>query len=75
MVRLTIIMTFLKFKTVLMLGRRLYENNLTGAIPPSLGSLTSLQELKLEKNFLSGSIPGSLGNITTLQYLYVFSTK
>jgi Leucine-rich repeat (LRR) protein len=57
-----------------MLGRRMSENNLTGAIPTSLGRLASLQELKLQKNFLSGSIPMSLGNIKALQYLYVFAT-
>ena len=53
-----------------MFFRRLYQNNLTGSIPPSLGNLTSLQELKLEKNAFSGSIPSSLGNLKTLRFLY-----
>jgi len=52
-----------------MFFRRLYQNNLTGSIPPSLGNLTSLQELKLEKNAFSGSIPSSLGNLKALRFL------
>lgn len=51
--------------------RRLYGNNLTGTIPQSLGSLTSLVKLELQKNSLSGTIPASLGNIKTLELLYV----
>jgi len=49
--------------------RRLYGNNLTGPIPESLGNLTSLEGLELQKNALSGAIPSSLGNIKTLQFL------
>jgi hypothetical protein len=56
-------------------SRRLYENNLTGPIPPSFGNLTSLLELKLHRNSLSGSIPASLGNIKSLQFLYVIARK
>jgi len=51
--------------------RRLYGNNLTGPIPESLGNLTNLEGLELQKNALSGAIPSSLGNIKTLQFLYV----
>ena len=58
-----------------MFFRRLYQNNLTGSIPPSLGNLTSLQELKLEKNAFSGSIPSSLGNLKALRFLYVVVPK
>ena len=58
-----------------MFFRRLYQNNLTGSIPPSLGNLTSLQELKLQKNAFSGSIPSSLGNLKALRFLYVVVPK
>uniref|UniRef100_K3ZPT6 Leucine-rich repeat-containing N-terminal plant-type domain-containing protein n=3 Tax=Setaria TaxID=4554 RepID=K3ZPT6_SETIT len=47
----------------------LFENNLTGSIPSSLGNLKSLMNLELQKNALSGAIPASLGNIKTLQFL------
>ncbi|XLR00638.1 hypothetical protein S83_066836, partial [Arachis hypogaea] len=36
-------------------------NFLEGAIPESLGELTSLQRLNLNGNRLSGSVPASLG--------------
>jgi Leucine-rich repeat (LRR) protein len=55
--------------------RTLYGNNLTGPIPESLGNLTSLEGLELQKNALSGAIPSSLGNIKTLQFLYVIVLK
>jgi len=66
---------FAELLIVLLFCRRLYENNLTGAIPTSLGNLLNLQELKLQKNALSGSIPSSFGNIKTLQFLYILLPK
>ena len=48
---------YFKIVNALMFFWRLYQNNLTGSTPPSLGNLMSLQELKLEKNAFSGSIP------------------
>ena len=47
----------------------LWENNLTGPIPPELGNLTLLTELELAKNDLSGPIPPELGNLTSLWWL------
>ena len=35
----------------------LWENQLSGAIPASLGNLTNLKELYLNRNQLSGTIP------------------
>lgn len=55
--------------------RRLSQNKLRGAIPPSLGNLMSLEDLELHKNALSGSIPASLGNVKTLNYLYMLIPK
>jgi len=42
-------------------------NNLTGALPPSLGSLTNLTSLQIDTDNLSGSIPAQLGSLTNLQ--------
>ena len=44
-------------------------NNLTGSLPPLLGSLASLQDLDLEQNALSGTLPASLANLVALTQL------
>ena len=43
--------------------------SLTGTIPSSIGSLTSLQYLKLKTNNLNGTIPSSIGSLTSLTTL------
>jgi Leucine-rich repeat (LRR) protein len=43
--------------------------NITGNIPPELGSMTALQELDLSTNYLTGTIPPQLGNLANLQSL------
>lgn len=43
--------------------------NITGSIPPELGSMTALQELDLSTNYLTGTIPPQLGNLRNLQSL------
>ena len=45
------------------------SNNLSGNIPPSLGSLSGLWYLVLSENNLIGSIPYSLGSLSSLLYL------
>ena len=47
----------------------LLDNQLTGSIPSSLGSLTNLENLNLYYNQLTGSIPSSLGSLTNLERL------
>ena len=48
----------------------LFEYNLTGSVPSSLGfALSHLQELTLWRNSLSSSIPSSLGLLTELVLL------
>ena len=47
----------------------LSDNRLAGAIPPELGNLGSLQELRLADNQLSGAIPAALGDLTRLSTL------
>jgi hypothetical protein len=45
----------------------LFYNNLVGTLPPSLGNLTSLQNLLLPFNKLTGSIPASYGSLSNLE--------
>jgi hypothetical protein len=50
-------------------------NQLTGTIPPELGSLPKLRWLILERNQLSGSIPPELGDLSNLQVLMLRSNQ
>ena len=47
----------------------LSNNNLTGQLPPELGSLTQLSELDLGGNSLTGKIPPELGDLPQLRSL------
>ncbi len=47
----------------------LRQNQLSGKIPPRLGSLPHLVFLSLSQNQLSGQIPTELGNLSNLLYL------
>ncbi|MCY4661517.1 MAG: hypothetical protein OXF93_17175 [Acidobacteria bacterium] len=44
-------------------------NNLRGSIPPELGMLARLKDLRLSNNALTGPIPGELGDLTELEVL------
>ena len=46
-----------------------HVNNLTGSIPPELGTLTNLEFLRLYENNLTGRIPSELGALTNLKEL------
>lgn len=50
-------------------GLRLENHNLTGRIPPELGTLTELTWLYLGNSNLTGRIPSELGNLTNLKSL------
>lgn len=50
----------------------LYNNNLTGTIPTSIGNLSVLTFLSLSNNHLSGTIPAQIGNLTNLTGLYLY---
>ena len=56
-------------------GLNLRRNQLSGAIPSSLGDLTQLQILALHENQLTGSIPTTLGNLTKLTYLTLHQNR
>ena len=53
----------------------LYQNHLTGTIPPELAGLPSLKQLHLTGNGLSGEIPGELGGLTQLEQLIAGSNR
>ena len=53
----------------------LSNNRLSGAIPPEIGNLTSLQSLDLFNNQLSGAIPPEIGSLTSLQILYLANNQ
>ena len=57
--------------TCTLLCRTLSENDLTGTVPASLGTLTNLEFIDMQKNRLSGSLPASLGSIAALLQLCV----
>ena len=50
-------------------GLSLYENQLSGEIPPELSNLANLTYLRLDGNQLSGEIPPELGNLANLEPL------
>ena len=43
------------------------SNQLTGAIPPELGQLTTLLFLRMGGNSLTGNLPGTFSNLTSLR--------
>jgi len=51
------------------------NNQLTGGIPASLGSLSKLNYLYLYNNQLSGPIPDQLGSLSQLIYLNLYNNK
>lgn len=53
----------------------LYNNQLSGPIPPELGNLSSLEILYLINNQLSGSIPPEVGGLSTLTSLYLYNNQ
>ena len=52
-------------------GIYLWENRLSGSIPPELGSLSEMRVLNLRDNQMTGSIPPELGNLSKLEGLYL----
>lgn len=59
----------LPLKRLLIICRHLYDNNLTGSLPPELGWLSQLEELRVEINRLNGTVPASFGALQNLVLL------
>ena len=53
----------------------LHSNQLIGSIPPELGDLNNLVDLRLYGNQLSGNIPPELGNLSNLVVLWLFQNQ
>jgi len=53
----------------------LYNNQLTGEIPPEIGNMESLNFLWLHNNQLTGEIPPEMGNLEKLGELYIYSNN
>ena len=51
------------------------DSGLTGEIPPEIGNLTNLTELRLGGNQLTGSIPSEIGNLTNLTSLNLYGNQ
>ena len=51
------------------------ENQLSGEIPPALGSLPQIRRLSLTDNQLSGEIPPELGNLPNLRSLSLWKNR
>ena len=54
---------------------QLFNNNLTGPIPPEVGDLVNLRVLELSFNRLTGSIPPELGNLHNLRRLALYGNE
>ena len=53
----------------------LSENQLSGEMPPELGSLANLRSLFLGDNQLTGEIPSELGSLANLERLRLFNNQ
>ena len=53
----------------------LHENNLDGALPPEIGTLSELIVLNLEQNEITGSIPPEIGELAKLVDLFLVTTN
>ena len=53
----------------------LYDNRLTGEIPPELGRLSNLTDLWLHDNQLTGEIPPELGRLSNLTLLRLHDNR
>lgn len=50
-------------------------NGLNGNIPPEIGNLSQLTELRLSRNPIGGNIPPEIGNLTNLTVLNLYKTQ
>jgi Zn-dependent metalloprotease/Leucine-rich repeat (LRR) protein len=57
------------------IGISLWNNNLTGPIPPEIANLTQLRDISLCGNQLNGKIPHEIGNLFNLQNLILCNNQ
>nr|XP_034598263.1 putative receptor-like protein kinase At3g47110 [Setaria viridis] len=60
-----------KFGSTGEIERHLQENNLSGSVPRTLGTINTLRELFLYNNSLSGPVPDNLLNKQGLTYRFL----
>jgi len=53
----------------------LYNNTLSGPIPPQIGSLSMMKKIYLDNNGFSGSIPADIGNLAQLERLDLYNNN
>ncbi|XP_076898074.1 leucine-rich repeat receptor protein kinase HPCA1-like [Bidens hawaiensis] len=53
----------------------LENNNLTGTIPSTLGLVTSLTVVRLDKNLLRGSVPSNINNLTNTTEMFLSNNR
>ncbi|XP_076901283.1 leucine-rich repeat receptor protein kinase HPCA1-like [Bidens hawaiensis] len=51
------------------------KNQLSGSIPSSIGSIKTLEVVRLDSNSLSGPVPQNLSNLQTVTELYLSNNK
>jgi Leucine-rich repeat (LRR) protein len=56
-------------------GLYLWENQLSGNIPNSIGNCSKIMIVDLSNNMLSGSVPVELGNLSLLEWIYLQSNQ
>ena len=54
---------------------RLGGYGLAGTLPPELGNLANLEDLRLNNNQLTGAIPAKLGNLANLTHLELYGNQ
>ncbi|KAL8116922.1 hypothetical protein AgCh_023197 [Apium graveolens] len=64
------------FSSEMSLIHVLFESNqLTGSIPSTLGLVSTLEVVRLDRNSLSGSIPSNISNLTTVNELHLSNNR
>ena len=58
-----------------LVGLTAYDNNLSGKLPESLGSCSSLNILRVENNNLSGNVPSGLWTSMNLERFMINENK
>ncbi|GAA4272082.1 leucine-rich repeat domain-containing protein [Aquimarina gracilis] len=53
----------------------MFKNNLTGVLPPSLGTFTDMNKLVLSGNDIGGELPDSLIHLTKLQAIHLSNNE